>query len=309
MLEMDRVTKRFEERTAVREASFHIAKGSVCGLVGSNGAGKSTLMRLLSGVYQPDSGTVALDGIPVFNCPKTKEMLVFVPDELFFLPGADLWAMAKFYSAGYRNFSMERFGNMAQAFGLSLHTGIHSFSKGMKRQAAAILALSCRADYVLLDEIFDGLDVVMRNLIRKVIYADICERQMTVLITSHSLRELEDTCDKLILVHDGRVILEQDLEEAKTGLTKLQISFPGNWGNEKLEDLEVLQQTRVGSVATVILRGDAREAAARLQNQGARLCEELPVTLEELFLCEMEVRGYTAGGRFLETEEDANEVF
>ncbi|MDR2671195.1 MAG: ABC transporter ATP-binding protein, partial [Oscillospiraceae bacterium] len=212
MIEVRNLTKAFGACRALDRISCKIDNGCIYGLVGSNGAGKSTLLRLITGIYRPDAGDVRLDGRAVGNDPMAKQRMIFVADELFFLPGANMRRMARLYAAEYPAFSHERLRELAARFGLDMNASIQTFSKGMRRQAAILLSLSCRTDYILLDETFDGLDPVMRALVKRTLYEDIETRRATAVISSHSLRELEDTCDQLALMHRGGLVFESDVQ-------------------------------------------------------------------------------------------------
>ena len=221
MITAQNLTKTFDKFTALENLSCSIPNGCIYGLVGSNGAGKSTLLRLITGIYRPDKGEVLIDGKRVYDNPEVKRRFVFVPDELYFLPQSNMNRMASLYKSVYPGFDGQRFEQLAHAFNLDPNAKLQTFSKGMKRQAATILALSVKPDFIFFDETFDGLDPVMRNLVKKVIYADVCERKATAVITSHSLRELEDTCDQLALLHKGGIIFESDIENLRTSLLSL----------------------------------------------------------------------------------------
>ena len=292
MIKATDLTKKFGDFTALDRLSCSIPEGCIYGLVGSNGAGKSTLLRLISGIYKADGGEILIDGMPVFDAPEVKNRMVLVPDELYFLPRADLERMAKLYSSVYERFSFEKFKSLVNTFRLDPRTNIGTFSKGMRRQAATILALSCQADFLLFDETFDGLDPVMRNLVKNLIYNDVCERKTTAVITSHSLRELEDTCDQLALLHKGGIIFESDIDNLKTSLFKVQIAFAEDYDRNKFEGIDVLSYNKRGSVAMLIVRGDREETAAKLKAMQPILMEILPLSLEEVFVYEMDALGY-----------------
>ena len=292
MIKVKDVVKKFGNTAALDKLSCEIQSGCVYGLVGSNGAGKSTLLRLLCGVYRLESGDIAIDGEHVYDNPAVKGRLAFVPDELYFLPNASMDRMAELYAASYDRFSRERYETLAKAFGLSRTAHINTFSKGMKRQAAVILALSTRPDYIFLDETFDGLDPAMRNLVRRVIYSDISERGATAVVASHSLRELEDTCDQLALLHKGGIVFESDIAELKTAMFKVQIAFSQDFGREMFDGVDVLNYSKKGSVASAIVRGGREEVRAVLSCRSPILLDILPLTLEEVFLYEMEALGY-----------------
>jgi ABC-type Na+ transport system ATPase subunit NatA/DNA-binding transcriptional regulator YhcF (GntR family) len=197
MIEVKGITKTFDGRAALHDLSCTIENGRIYGLVGSNGAGKSTLIRLMTGVYRPDRGGIAVDGAPVFDNPSVKRRMVYVSDDIYFLPQANMRRMALLYAASYPSFSMKRFEEFSHMFGLDPKASLSTFSKGMRRQAAVILALCCYADFIFMDETFDGLDPVMRELVKRVIYSEMEQRGATAVIASHSLRELEDTATSL----------------------------------------------------------------------------------------------------------------
>ncbi len=286
------LTKKFDSFTALNALNCKIPEGCIYGMVGSNGAGKSTLLRLISGIYKPDGGSIDIDGKEVYDNTDVKGRLVFVPDELYFLQRSNLVRMAKLYSSVYKRFSYDRFKQLTETFKLNPNAMIGTFSKGMKRQAATILALSCNADYILFDETFDGLDPVMRNLVKNLLYNDVMERNATAVITSHSLRELEDTCDQLSLLHKGGIIFESDVDNLKTSLFKIQVAFPEEYDRSKFQGIDILSYTKHGSVASLIVRGDREETAAKVKAMQPVLFEILPLSLEEVFVYEMDALGY-----------------
>ena len=292
MIQITNVVKQFDRKVVLDRLNCTIPEGCVYGLVGSNGSGKSTLLRLISGIYRPESGSITIDGQPVFDNPDVKKRIVFVPDELFFLPHADLRRMEQLYASVFEGFSHERFNTLLKDFSLNPKANINTFSKGMRRQAATILALSCRADYILFDETFDGLDPVMRNLVKNLLYREVIERKATVVITSHSLRELEDTCDQLALLHKGGIIFESDVDHLKTSLFKVQVAFEGEYDQTRFEGVNVLNFTKRGSVASMIVRGDRKETEETITAMHPVLFEILPLSLEEVFVYEMGQLGY-----------------
>ncbi|MBR2908471.1 MAG: ABC transporter ATP-binding protein [Clostridia bacterium] len=277
---------------ALNGLSCEIPSGCIYGLVGSNGAGKSTFLRLISGVYRPDSGEITVDGLPVYENPEAKSKIFYVPDDLYFLPQSSMTEMARFYKAIYPKFSYERFHHLAETFHLDTRANMNAFSKGMRRQAATILGLSTMPQYLFFDETFDGLDPVMRNLVKQVIYSDVLERETTTIITSHSLRELEDTCDQLALLHKGGIVFESDIQNLKTSLFKVQTAFSEPFTKEKFAGIEILSYQQMGSVCSLIVRGDRDETAARIRAMDPLLLDLLPLNLEEVFIYEMEALGY-----------------
>ena len=292
MINANLLTKKFASVHALDQLSCHIPDGCVYGLVGANGAGKSTFLRLASGVYKPDAGSITLNDLPIFENLALKKRIAFVSDEFWMLPQSSMQRMAQFYSAAYETFDFKRFTSLTKDFGLAADKPIATFSKGMRRQAAIILALSTGADYYLFDETFDGLDPIMRNHVKQKLYAEVVDRGATVIIASHSLRELEDTCDQLALLYKGGIVLESDVGELKTSLIKLQVAFTQEYDPSMFEGLDVLNLDRQGSVSTLIVRGEKEKCRAMLAAKSPLLLEALPVTLEEVFVYEMEALGY-----------------
>jgi ABC-2 type transport system ATP-binding protein len=292
MIEAINLTKKFDDFTALKSLNCKIPKGCIYGLVGSNGAGKSTFLRLITGIYKPEGGSVTLDGTVIYENYDIKKKMVFVPDELYFLPQSSMNRMSQLYSAVYEDFSFDRFKKLTEAFNLSPKKNINSFSKGMKRQAAIILALSSMPDYIFFDETFDGLDPVKRNLVKKVLYSDICERGATAVLTSHSLRELEDTCDQLALLHDGGILFESDIQNLKTSLFKMQLAFDHDFSKKNFCDIEILSYTQKGSVANLIVRGEKDKITQNIRKMNPILLDILALSLEEVFIYEMEAVGY-----------------
>ena len=293
MIKAENLTKRFGNLTALRSLSCRIDRGCIYGMVGSNGAGKSTFLRLITGIYRPEEGSVAVDGEAVYDNPAVKSRMTFVPDELYFVNGATMERMAACYAAYRPSFDRDRFRFLTESFRLDASRAIRTFSKGMKRQAAIILALSCRPDYLFFDETFDGLDPVMRGLVKGLICEDVAEKQATAIITSHSLRELEDTCDQLALLHEGGLVLESDVTGLKTQIFKIQIAFREPFGQDRFEGLNIQHYAQNGSVANLIVRGDRDETVSRLRQLDPMLLDVLPLTLEEVFTYEMKNLGYS----------------
>ncbi len=293
MIQVQSLTKKFEQFVALDSVTCTIPSGCIYGLVGSNGAGKSTLLRLLTGVYKPDSGSVTLDGAPVYENPAMKAKIAYIPDELYFLSGATMNRMTKLYASLFDTFSKDRYEFLTKSFNLNPAVPLNSFSKGMRRQAAIILALSCRPDYIFFDETFDGLDPVMRGLVKSLICEDVAERGATAIITSHSLRELEDTCDQLALLHKGGLVMESDIQNLKTSLFKVQIALTRAYDQSIFAGIDVLQFHKSGSVSNMIIRGDREEAVARLRALSPVLLDILPLSLEEVFTFELRERGYS----------------
>ncbi|MBQ4283074.1 MAG: ABC transporter ATP-binding protein [Lachnospira sp.] len=292
MIKAENVSKHFEDFVALDSVTCNIQDGCIYGMVGSNGAGKSTFLRVLAGVYKADQGQAYIDGEPSYENPKAKNKMVFVADELFFLPGASMNSMASFYRSIYDRFDDERFKYLTGVFGLNPRKNIANFSKGMKRQVAIILALSTRAKYMFFDETFDGLDPVMRNLVKKLICNDVAELNSTVIVTSHSLSELEDICDHLALLHKGGMVLDSDVLDLKTAQFKVQVAFMEPFSQELFEGMKITRYRQEGSVANMIISGDREECISKFKALNPAVLDVLPLTLEEVFTYEMEALGY-----------------
>lgn len=294
MITAKNVTKRFEDFIALDNISCSIPKGCIYGLVGSNGAGKSTFLRLLTGVYKADRGTLEIDGQPVYDNPEGKSKFVFVSDDIYFLPQSNIKRMAKLYASYYPNFDYERLHDLVESFGLNEKKNLNTFSKGMKRQAATALALSCKTDYLFFDETFDGLDPVIRHKIKNIIFSDVCDREATAVITSHSLRELEDTCDQLTLLHKGGIVFESDVENLKTDQFKIQVAYDFEYDKSLFEGIELIEFSKTGKVSSFIVRGDKDKTVSLLKSKNPILLDVLPLSLEEVFIYEMEALGYSS---------------
>ena len=286
------LTKRFSSVAALDNLTCHIPDGCVYGLVGANGAGKSTFLRLACGVYRPDEGIVTMDDQPIYENISVKKRIAFVSDEFWALPQSNMRRMAQLYASAYAGFNMKRFTSLSEEFGLNVNQLFPTFSKGMRRQAATILALSTGADYYLFDETFDGLDPIMRNLVKQKLYAEVVDRGATVIVSSHSLRELEDTCDQLALLYKGGIVLESDVGDLKTSLFKLQVAFNHPYDKNEFAGIDLLSYSRQGSVSTLIVRGNREKTREILAAKSPLLLETLPVTLEEVFIYELEALGY-----------------
>ena len=281
MLEMKNVTKTFGDFKALDDLSLTVPKGAVYGMVGPNGAGKSTAIRHLTGVYRPDSGSVTLEGMPVFENPVQKARIGYIPDDIFFFPSANLEEMRRFYAGIYKNFDNELFDRLYEVFQLPKKSPIRRFSKGMQKQAAFHLTVCTRPEIMILDEPVDGLDPVMRRQVWNLILSDVASRETTVLISSHNLRELEDICDHVGILDHGKMLLERSLADMQGNTVKLQLV------GEVPQGLTVLHESTSGRLKTLIIRGTAEEVTARMQKSDTAYFDVLPLSLEEIFIYEL----------------------
>ncbi len=287
MIEVNNLNKKFEDFEALKDANMHVEKGSVYGLVGPNGAGKTTMLKLITGVYKPDAGTVKICGVDAYDNPAVKDKFVFIPDDLFFFIQANINDMRDFYAGMYSRFDNERFERLASVFsGIDRKQVIRKMSKGMKKQVAFWLAISCRPEIIFLDEPVDGLDPVMRRKLWSLILADVSENETTVVISSHNLRELEDVCDHVGIMNEGRVVIEKSLSDLQGGVAKLQVVFNGERPPLE-EEFEILSEHVTGKIHTLIVKGAPELAERRLMRFVPLFAEALPLTLEEIFIYEM----------------------
>ena len=286
MIEVKNVVKRFDGFTALDGASLYVPTGSVYGLVGPNGAGKSTIIRHLTGIYRQDEGTVAIGGEDVWENAGLKARVAAIPDDWYYFLQSTVRDMMRFYKGFYPRFSMERYEKLKEVFSIDEKRVIRRLSKGMQKQVAFWLALSCMPDYLILDEPVDGLDPVMRRQVWSLVMGDVAERGTTVLVSSHNLRELEDVCDHVGIMDKGKVLLERSLAQLQDNMVKMQVVFRDGM-TEVPPELPVLHVSRVGRIHTLIMRMNAQEAAARLAVYDPMLVDAVPLTLEEIFIYEL----------------------
>jgi ABC-2 type transport system ATP-binding protein len=292
MIQLHKVSKQFEGRESVHNVSLSIEKGSVYGLLGSNGAGKTTLLKILSGIYKPESGEAKIEGEPVFENPLIKQKLFFLADTPAFLPQYNIKQMASFYSRLYKSWDQERFVELGGILGIDPKIKLHKFSKGVQRQAAFWLALSCRPEVLILDEPVDGLDPVVRKKIKSILMEEVAFREMTILISSHNLEEIEDLCDHVGILHQGRILVEKELDELKSEFHKIQIAFRQEPPAGLFDRLHILQKEQRGSVISCIVKGEQTAIEAVVNIFEPVIFDLLPLTLEEIFIHEMGDAGY-----------------
>lgn len=292
MIKADNLTKRFQGVTAVDHIHAEIQDGTVFGLIGTNGAGKSTFLRMAAGILKPDEGTITLDGESVFEDTRVKARCFYIPDEPYFLGNGTADDMKTFYQGIYPNFDTDRFGKLLKSFELDGRRKIQTFSKGMKKQLAVLLGICAGTDYLFCDETFDGLDPVMRQTVKSLFANDLEERHLTPVIASHNLRELEDICDHVGLLHRGGMLLSKDLDDMKMNIHKIQCVLPAGLDRTNLQDLDIMTTEQRGSLLTLTVRGQREEIQARMQSYHPVFFEMIPLSLEEIFISETEVAGY-----------------
>ena len=287
-----KVTKYFDDFCALDEFSLKVESGSAYGLLGSNGAGKSTLLRILAGIYRQDSGDVTVDGEKIYDNVSVKQRVFYVSDDVEQYANMTPEDMRKMYEIFYPTFSNEKFARLMKAIDLPQNKRMSTFSKGMKRQAAVVCGLAASTDILLLDEAFDGLDPTMRISVRKMLFEAMAENNSTVIISSHNLTEIEELCDSVGLVHKGKVIFDRELDSVKGSIQKIQVSFDNAKTAADFPELEILSENTIGSVQSFIVNGDSDEICRVMREKGAKFCDVIPLTLNEIFIYEMEGQGY-----------------
>ena len=292
MIKIKNVTKTFGDVKAVDQITLTIQNGLVFGMLGTNGAGKSTLLRMMAGVLKPDSGQIYVDGEPIWDNPKAKSKFFYISDDQFYYPNATPSDLISFYKNFYPTFEETRFREFLANFGLDYNRKINTFSKGMKKQISILLGICSNASYVFCDETFDGLDPVMRQAIKSLFAKEIEEKGLTPIIASHSLRELEDICDHIGLLHKGGVLLSKELDELKCNLIKVQCVLPQEADEFMEQNFNILKMKRRGKLLTMTIRGKEDEIESKIQTLKPIYYESLPLTLEEIFISETEVVGY-----------------
>jgi ABC-2 type transport system ATP-binding protein len=293
MIEIKNVSKSYDEILALSNLTLSMREKEVFGLVGTNGAGKSTLLRIMSGVLEADKGEIIIDGENVYDNPKVKRELFFIPDDAYVFPNSTPNAMAEYYASIYPKFDRNRFQYLLQNFELSGDRKIQTFSKGMKKQLFLILGICANTKYLFCDETFDGLDPVMRQAAKSLFAKEMDERGLTPILTSHNLRELEDICDHVGLLHKGGVVLSRDLADMKLNLQKLQVVYSSEEERQKAESkLSILLHEVRGKVHSYTVRMSEAELAMIFEHVDTILYEPLPLSLEEIFISETEVVGY-----------------
>ncbi len=292
MIKIKNVCKNFGNIKAVDQISLTIPNGIVFGMLGTNGAGKSTLLRMISGVLKADQGQIIIDDEPVYDNPKAKEKFFYISDDQYYFPNAKPLDLVSFYKNYYPAFDEERFINYLNSFGLDYNRKINTFSKGMKKQISILLGVCANTPYLLCDETFDGLDPVMRQAIKSLFAKEIADRGLTPIIASHNLRELEDICDHIGLLHKGGVLLSKDLDDLKCNLIKIQCVLPEEHDSYLNDTLRVLKMQRRGKLLNLTVRGKESDVLKVIEALDPIYLEALPLSLEEIFISETEVVGY-----------------
>ena len=292
MIKAENLTKRFEDITAVDHITAEIKEGCVFGLIGTNGSGKSTFLRMASGILKPDEGSITIDGEEVWENPEVKSKYFYISDDQYFCQSGTPQELMQFYRCMYPGFDEKRFHHLLESFGLKKDRKINTFSKGMKKQVSVICGICAGTDYIFCDETFDGLDPVMRQTVKSLFANDMAERNLTPIIASHNLRELEDICDHIGLLHKGGILLSRELDDMKLNLHKVQCVLSPGMKPEHLTALDIVKSQQSGSIYTITVRGSQDEVMAWMESYEPVFYELIPLSLEEIFISETEVAGY-----------------
>ena len=292
IIRIDHLNKTFGDVKAVNDLSFRVKKGELFAFLGVNGAGKSTLLRMAAGVIKPDEGEILVDQEPVYENEKIKQQIFYISDGGYFPQGYTAADLKDFYREYYPDFMTDRYSELMDQFHLDEKRRISSYSKGMKKQLLVIMGISAGTKYLLCDETFDGLDPVMRQAVKSLFVSEIMNRDFTPVISSHNMRELEDVCDHVGLLHKGGILLSRELEDMKFHIHKIQCVLPDQTKEALLKELDVLKKEHQGSLLILTARGTREEILQKVQTQNPIFCEVIPLTLEEIFISETEVAGY-----------------
>lgn len=281
--------------TALDDVSITVPEGCIYGFLGSNGAGKSTLMRMICGIYKTEQGSITIDGEEVYDNPEAKKKIFFVNDETVQYADFTLEGLRKYYRSYYPDFSDEVYERLTAKLGLPTNKRMAEFSKGMKRQAVVIIGLSCMTKCLMLDEAFDGLDPAMRKVVKAMIVDEMLDRGATMIVSSHNVAEINELCDRAMLIHKGKLIFADEIDEIRSGFRKVQLVDKKRVvprGELELMGLRVMEYSATGSVAQAIIKGSETDIDEKISSLGIDIAETIPLTLEEIFIYELQARGY-----------------
>ncbi len=293
MIEIKGLLKKLDDYVVLSDLNLKVKRGSIYGLIGSNGAGKSTLLNILSGVYKADEGNVKINGREVYENNILKDKTAFITDDPFYFNSSTVDEMAHFLSKVYSKFDMEKYREISSMFPIDTSKRINTFSKGMRRQVSIILALSQNPEILLCDESFDGLDPVIRQMVKRLFVSEVAERDMTIIISSHNLREMENLCDTVGILHENKIVVEKSISDIKDAIHRYQVAFKPMIDVSLIEaKLQVVTKNIRGNILELIVRGNEQEINNTLEGFNPLLVDKMELSLEDIFICEMEVSGY-----------------
>ena len=293
MIEIQNVTKKFNDITAVNDLTLDIDDKTIFGLIGTNGSGKSTLLRMMSGVYKLDSGTIDIDGLPVYDNPVVKSNICYLSDTAYFPQNASPESMEKLYKIFYPSFNEKKYFSLLDVLNLDKKREISTFSKGMAKQIQLLLGICTETKYLYCDELLDGLDPVIRQSVKSLFATEVIDRGMTPVIASHNLRELEDICDHIGILHKGGILLSSDLDSIKASIQKIQCVLRSQDDENKLKnELTIIESSHTGKIFSFVAKDSKEKVLASVNALDPVFCEQIPLSLEEIFIVETEVMGY-----------------
>ncbi|WP_027308481.1 ABC transporter ATP-binding protein [Caloramator sp. ALD01] len=292
MLRVNGLYKKYDDFEAIKNVSLYIPRGVVYGLIGSNGAGKTTLLKTVTGIFEKDRGTVTLNEKEIYENVEAKKKIFFIADNPYFYPGYTVKDMANFYKTVYETWDEVKYERLRGIFKIDENKKVRNMSKGMQKQVAIWLGLSTNTDVLILDEPLDGLDAVIRQRVKKLIFQEVIDRQLTVLISSHNLRELEDFCDYVAILHSGEVILEKEVEKLKSSIFKVEVAFNDGMPEELMKRIKLIKAVQKGRMWVLVVEGERIEIEKTIQSYNPILFDIVSLTLEEIFMYEMEGIGY-----------------
>lgn len=290
MLKVRMLRKSLQNQLVLNQLDMDVQDGCVYGLIGPNGAGKSTLLRVIAGVYQPDLGCVTIDDQKISGDPEKNTDILLIGDEPYYFRHASLRDMKGFYQITHPNIDEAYYHHLVKQFQLDDTLPLEKYSKGMKRQAFLILGLCASPRYLLLDEAFDGLDPHMRMLFKKEIGMRLEEKMMSVIISSHNLKEMEELCDCFGILEDGRLITSGSMQERLSEVHRFQLAFKEVPQPEAFADLALLSISLDSRIVNLVAEGEEAQIRAQLKRLSPLMMEVLPVSLEEVFVYVMKQR-------------------
>ena len=290
MLRIENVKKSFLNHIILDKCNLEIIDGTIFGLVGINGAGKSTLLRSIAGIYTLDEGKITFNDIDTCNNPNIRKDILYLSDDVYYEKNATINSIKQFYTTFYE-FDEVNYQKYLDVFKLETNKPINNFSKGMKRQVFLLMALAIKPKLLLLDEAFDGLDPLVRLNIKKALFELLNDEEITVIISSHNLKELEDICDSFGILEDGQIKTSGDLNISKEMINKYQIVLHDDVQEDYFKDLDILHYHKIGRVITLVVKGDKEEIVSKLNALDPLILDVININFEELFIYELESRG------------------
>lgn len=293
MLKINNLSKKFGEFQVLNNININAETSQIYGLVGSNGCGKTTLLKHIMNIYNQDEGNVFYDDAEVKEESDIIKDFYFVQDNLFFPYQYTLSKLFAFEKLMYKNMSENKFNELVNYFNIDKNKNLNKMSKGQRKQAAFILAVAAQPKVMLLDEIVDGLDAVVKRKFWDVLIQEVMDNEMTVIISSHDLKELDNICDKVGIMHEGKILKEENLEKMKDEIKRVQFALEGEFDSSKYNEFNIIKSVKIGSIYICTLTGNVDEFKNKLDEEyKILLFDKLSMSLEEIFITELGGAGY-----------------